>query len=120
MPTPSATCRVVGEHKLEVFGTLFLNKVAGFLSLEVGAATATSQVRSEPARHPRKAAIAVVGIEDSRTKPVLDHLEGKHDYGKINLTITLMRRKEQWVYMLIELSIYGSKNFISTSYTFLE
>ncbi|CCH02901.1 ATP-dependent DNA helicase RecQ [Fibrella aestuarina BUZ 2] len=39
-----------------------------------------------------EAAIATVGIEDNRTKPVFDHLEGKYDYGKINLTIALMER----------------------------
>lgn len=38
-----------------------------------------------------QAAIDTVGIEDNRTKPVYDHLEGKYDYGKINLTIALMR-----------------------------
>ena len=147
----------VGERKLEMFGTAFLTEIAGFLGVEVGAASSMSQVRSEPARRPREAAkpkgttqqmtlemyqqgmtiaqiaqlrelgpssitnhliqlaqsgfdidleslitpaerreieaaIAVIGIEDNRTKPVFDHLEGKYDYGKINLTITLMRR----------------------------
>ncbi|HEX9958463.1 MAG TPA: helix-turn-helix domain-containing protein [Fibrella sp.] len=39
-----------------------------------------------------EAAIAIVGIEENRTKPVFDHLEGRYDYGKINLTIALMQR----------------------------
>ncbi|MBO0931259.1 DNA helicase RecQ [Fibrella aquatilis] len=39
-----------------------------------------------------EAAIAVVGLEENRTKPIYDHLEGRYDYGKINLTIALMRR----------------------------
>ena len=37
-------------------------------------------------------AIATVGIEENRTKPVFEHLEGRYDYGKINLTIALMGR----------------------------
>ncbi len=39
-----------------------------------------------------EAAIATVGIEENRTKPIFDHLEGRYDYGKINITIALMRR----------------------------
>ncbi|MEZ0540343.1 DNA helicase RecQ [Fibrella arboris] len=39
-----------------------------------------------------EAAIAVVGIEENRTKPVFEHLEGRYDYGKINITIALMGR----------------------------
>ena len=39
-----------------------------------------------------EAAIAVVGLEENRTKPIFDHLEGRYDYGKINLTIALIRR----------------------------
>ncbi|HEX9957862.1 MAG TPA: helix-turn-helix domain-containing protein, partial [Fibrella sp.] len=39
-----------------------------------------------------EAAIAVVGIEENRTKPVFEHLEGRYDYGKINITLALMGR----------------------------
>ncbi|ARK11624.1 DNA helicase RecQ [Fibrivirga algicola] len=39
-----------------------------------------------------EAAIATVGIEENRTKPVFEHLGGRYDYGKINITIALMGR----------------------------
>ncbi|MEZ0484862.1 DNA helicase RecQ [Fibrella aquatica] len=39
-----------------------------------------------------EAAIATVGLEENRTKPVFEHLEGRYDYGKINITIALMGR----------------------------